>query len=64
MHPGMEDEAPQQIHVYTDTAELNECAANLQAHKNVTKKVIKCACMRAAQKWGVLYNANSLTAGF
>lgn len=64
MLPGMEDEATQQIHVYTDTAELNKCAANLQAHKNVAKKLIKCACMGAVQKWGVLCNANSLTAGF
>lgn len=60
----MEDEDTQKIQVYTDTAELNKCATNMQAPKNVTKKVIKCACMRAVQKWGVLYHANSLTAGF
>lgn len=60
----MEDEDTQKIQVYTDTAELNKCAASMQAHKNVIKKVIKCTCMGAVQKWGVLYNANPLTAGF
>lgn len=64
MHPGMEDEDTQQIHVYTDTAELNKCAANLQAHKIATKKASKCTCMRAIEKGGVLHNANSPTAGF
>lgn len=59
MHPGMEDEDTQQTHVHTDTAEHNKHAANLQSHQNVTEKVIKCKCMRGAQKWGVLYNANS-----
>lgn len=36
MHPGMEDEDTQQIRVYTDTAELYKCPANLQGHQNVT----------------------------